>query len=113
MNQKTPQQPGRGGLGGGKAGKSAALWVMILVAVIMMFQFTSGQRTSTPNISYTVFRSELENKNIEKVEILDGARISKGTFRREVDIKGQSVKHFSLDFPVKDSESDKDLLHGT
>ena len=110
MNQKTPQQPQRNGLsGGGKAGKSAALWVMILVAAIMLFQFAGGKSSSAPQVNYKEFTAQLEADNIEKVQMQDGMRITKGTFGREVPIvlngRPTNVKYFSIDLPTKDNHA--------
>jgi cell division protease FtsH len=107
MNPKTPQTPNRGGLGGGggRASKSIALWVLILLGAVLMFQYANGKATSAPAISYTMYRAELEKGNVQRVLIVDGARIAKGAFKQQVTLdEKQAASYFSLDLPAKDSD---------
>jgi hypothetical protein len=108
MNPKIPQQPNRGAAsgGGGKASKTLAMWLMFILAAVLMVQVAGGKSSSSPGISYTRFREELDKGNIKQVEVWDGTKI-KGTFHNSILIEGKPSPQtaFSLDLPVKDSES--------
>jgi cell division protease FtsH len=89
------------------------LWVTILLAVVIMYNFTNGKGSSSPNITYTQYAAQLAANNVAKVELQDGVRISRGTFRAPVEVPGKpSQKNFSLDLPIKDWESHLDILQG-
>ncbi len=100
-------------MGGGKASKSLALWLMIILVAVLMVQVANSRSGANPGINYTQFMYELERGNVKKAMLIDGIQL-KGEFNSAVKVtpNGKDVINFSLYMPVKDSWEDLQLLRG-
>ncbi|MDQ2671072.1 MAG: ATP-dependent zinc metalloprotease FtsH, partial [Gemmatimonadota bacterium] len=101
MADRLPNRPSRGAWG--NLSKNLALWLLVGLLALALFQMMSRQRVPTEEISYTQFSRQLETGNITRVEIFDGKRVE-GQFRDPVAQDGRQVTGFTLLLPVADSE---------
>ena len=101
MADRLPKRPPRGTFG--SLSKNLALWLLVGLLALALFQMMSRQRVPTEEISYTEFSNQLANGNVTAVEIFDGKRVE-GQFREPVSQDGRQVTGFTLLLPVADSE---------
>ena len=87
----------------GNVSKNLALWMLVGVLALALFQMMSRQRSSTHEFSYSEFSRELERGNVAKVVIFDGKRLE-GDFKQSVNAEGRPVRSFSVLLPVANSE---------
>ena len=88
-NSPTPN----GGLPG--LSKNLALWALLAVFAVFLWNTFNGQRTASPVINYTLFSQQVDAGNVEKVEVVDGASV-KGEFRTAVTIEARQEKSFTV-----------------
>ncbi len=89
--------------GFGSFTKNMALWLLVVLAAVALYQVMNNQRSPTQEFSYTDFKQQLEAGNIAKVVVYDGKRLE-GEFRTPVVQNDRPAKGFSVLLPVKDSE---------
>jgi hypothetical protein len=67
----------------GQFGRARMLWPLLLLLLLpWILNYMFGGNESTPGVTYTMFREQLEQGNIERVE-LAGERVT-GVFREPV-----------------------------
>ncbi|HEX6645018.1 MAG TPA: ATP-dependent zinc metalloprotease FtsH [Gemmatimonadales bacterium] len=101
MADRTPPRPPKASWG--NVSKNLALWVLVALLALALFQLMNGQRTNAQDISYTQFSEQLDGANVGNVEIFDGKYIE-GEFKTAVPVAGRPVKAFKVLLPVADSE---------
>ncbi len=84
--------------------KNLALWILVGLLALVLFQMMSGNRSQTVEFSYSDFSRELERGNIAKVEVFDGKRIE-GDFKSAVSLNNRSARSFSVLLPIANSEA--------
>ena len=84
-------------------GKNLALWLLVGLLALALFQMMSRQRSPTAEFSYSEFSHELERGNIARVEVFDGKRVE-GDFKSAVTQDGRSAKSFTVLLPIANSE---------
>src|SRR5918994_985765 len=87
----------------GNFSKNLALWLVVGLLALALFQMMSRQRNPTQEFSYTEFSKQLDQGNVARVEVFDGKRLE-GDFRSPVTQDGRSAKSFQVLLPVADSE---------
>jgi cell division protease FtsH len=102
MADRLPTRPPRGSWG--NLSKNLALWLLVGLLALALFQMMSRQHSPTEEFSYTEFSHELDRGNIKRVEIYDGKRVE-GDFRTPVAQDGHSVTSFTVLLPVSNSEA--------
>ena len=65
----TPPSP-TGGLPG--LSKNLALWALLAVFAVFLWNTFNGQRAASALINYTLFSQQVDAGNVEKVEVIDG-----------------------------------------
>ena len=85
-------------------GKNLALWLLVGLLALALFQMMSRQRSPTADFSYSEFSHELERGNISRVEVFDGKRVE-GDFKSAVTQDGRSAKSFTVLLPIANSEA--------
>ena len=85
-------------------GKNLALWLLVGLLALALFQMMSRQRSPTAEFSYSEFSHELERGNISRVEVFDGKRVE-GDFKSAVTQDGRSAKSFTVLLPIANSEA--------
>ena len=85
----------------GNLSKNLALWLLLGLLFLALFQLMSRQRSPSQEFSYTAFKQQLEAGNIASVEITDG-RSLEGDFRAPVTQDGRPAKSFTVLLPFAD-----------
>ncbi|MEK6687877.1 MAG: ATP-dependent zinc metalloprotease FtsH [Gemmatimonadota bacterium] len=88
----TPPSP-TGGLPG--LSKNLALWALLAVFAVFLWNTFNGQRAASALINYTLFSQQVDAGNVEKVEVIDGTSV-KGEFRTAVTIEARQEKSFMV-----------------
>ncbi len=101
MADRLPPRPPRAGWG--NVSKNLAMWVLVGLFALALFQLLNNKRAGVEELTYTQFSQQLEAHNVKAVEIFDGKYIE-GEFRAPLTLNGQSVTGFKLMLPVADSE---------
>jgi cell division protease FtsH len=101
MADRLPTRPPR--TNWGNLSKNLALWLLVGLLALALFQMMSRQRNPTQEFSYTEFSRQLDQGNIARVEVFDGKRLE-GDFRAAVTQDGRTAKSFTVLLPVANSE---------
>ncbi len=101
MADRLPNRPPR--TNWGNLSKNLALWLLVGLLALALFQMMSRQRNPTQEFSYTEFSRQLDQGNIARVEVYDGKRLE-GDFKNPVTQDGRSAKSFQVLLPVANSE---------
>src|SRR3954453_13032663 len=102
MADRLPKRPPR--TNWGNLSKNLALWLLVGLLALALFQMMSRQRNPTQEFSYTEFSKQLDQGNIARVEVFDGKRLE-GDFKSPVTQEGRSAKSFQVLLPVANSET--------
>src|SRR5918995_3570176 len=102
MADRLPTRPPR--TNWGNLSKNLALWLLVGLLALALFQMMSRQRNPTQEFSYTEFSKQLDQGNVARVEVFDGKRLE-GDFRSPVTQDGRSAKSFQVLLPVANSEA--------
>jgi cell division protease FtsH len=102
MADRLPSRPPR--TNWGNLSKNLALWLLVGLLALALFQMMSRQRNPTQEFSYTEFSRQLDQGNVASVEVYDGKRLE-GDFRTPVTQEGRSAKSFTVLLPVANSEA--------
>src|SRR3990170_1898066 len=101
MADRLPSRPPRTNCG--NLSKNLALWLLVGLLALALFQMMSRQRNPTQEFSYTEFSRQLDQGNVARVEVFDGKRLE-GDFRAPVTQDGRTAKSFTVLLPVANSE---------
>src|SRR3712207_2364900 len=101
MADRLPSRPPR--TNWGNLSKNLALWLLVGLLALALFQMMSRQRNPTQEFSYTEFSRQLDQGNVARVEVFDGKRLE-GDFRTPVTQDGRTAKSFQVLLPVANSE---------
>jgi cell division protease FtsH len=101
MADRLPNRPPR--TNWGNLSKNLALWLLVGLLALALFQMMSRQRNPTQEFSYTEFSHQLDQGNVARVEVYDGKRLE-GDFKNPVTQDGRSAKSFQVLLPVANSE---------
>jgi cell division protease FtsH len=102
MADRLPTRPPRPSWG--NLSKNLALWLLVALLALALFQMMSRQRSPTQEFSYTEFARQLDQGNVARVEIYDGKRLE-GDFKTPVAQDGRSAKSFTVLLPIANSEA--------
>src|SRR5713101_8065410 len=102
MADRLPTRPPRPSWG--NLSKNLALWLLVALLALALFQMMSRQRSPTQEFSYTEFSHQLDAGNVARVEIYDGKRLE-GDFKTPVAQDGRPAKSFTVLLPVSNSEA--------
>src|ERR1044072_2003281 len=102
MADRLPSRPPR--TNWGNLSKNLALWLLVGLLALALFQMMSRQRNPTQEFSYTEFSKQLDQGNVARVEVFDGKRLE-GDFKSPVTQDGRSAKSFQVLLPVANSEA--------
>ena len=102
MTDRTPPRPQGPNWAG--LSRSAALWVLVILVSLFLFQIMSKRAGGIQEFAYTAFQTQLDAGNIQNVVFIDGTRIE-GEFKAPVRQEdGRTARGFSVLLPIKDSE---------
>src|SRR5436190_2257502 len=101
MADRLPTRPPR--TNWGNLSKNLALWLLVGLLALALFQMMSRQRNPTQEFSYTEFSRQLDQGNVARVEVYDGKRLE-GDFKNSVTQDNRTAKSFQVLLPVANSE---------
>ena len=84
----------------GRMLRTLSFWALLIVGTIALVQIASKGRREEAEISFSQFEDELAAGNIQTVEIAERQKV-KGTFRRPVTVKRQTVERFNVLLPFE------------
>jgi cell division protease FtsH len=102
MADRLPTRPPR--TNWGNLSKNLALWLLVGLLALALFQMMSRQRNPTQEFSYTEFSRQLDQGNVARVELYDGKRLE-GDFKNPVTQDNRTAKSFQVLLPVANSEA--------
>jgi cell division protease FtsH len=83
--------------------KSLAVWLLVALVAMALFQLMNGQRGTVQEFTYTEFKQQLDAGNIKDVTVYDGKQLE-GEFVAPVGRERGRATHFTVLLPIKDSE---------
>ncbi len=101
MADRTPSRPPSPSLK--NLSKNLALWLLVAVVAVALFQVMGHQRGTTQEFTYSAFKQQLEAGNVASVVVYDGKQLE-GEFRAAVVQDGRPAKGFSVLLPIANSE---------
>jgi cell division protease FtsH len=93
----------------GRLSKTLSFWLLILLIPVALIQLSGARSEQAPLISYTQYKSELDNNNIRKVKIQAGKYVT-GEFKTPVPYDGRSVPKFNVRLPMENAQAEVDSL---
>ena len=103
MAQRPPPRPPAPNWPG--ISKNLALWLLVVLLAVALFQFMGRQRGGAADMSYDEFYRQLDAGNVSKVEIFEGKEI-RGELRVPVVRPTETVREFTLGVPFPASTGD-------
>jgi cell division protease FtsH len=83
--------------------KNVALWLLVVVVAVALFQVMGKQRGAVQEFTYSAFKSQLEAGNVASVVVYDGKQLE-GEFRAAVAQDGRPAKGFTVLLPIANSQ---------
>jgi cell division protease FtsH len=102
MADRLPPRPPKANWG--NVSKNLALWLLIGLLALALFNMMSKQRSGVQDFTYTEFSDQLTANNIAKVEVFDG-RYVEGDFKTPVAKDGRPAHSFKVLLPIANSEA--------
>jgi len=87
----------------GSLSKNLALWLLVAVVAVALFQMMGRQHSTVQEFTYSGFKQQLEAGNVASVVVYDGKQLE-GEFRAPVTQDGRAAKGFSVLLPIANSE---------
>ncbi len=94
----TPPRPDWRGLS-----KNLALWLLVALVAMALFQLMNNQKSAVQEFTYTSFKQQLSNGNVKNVTVYDGKQLE-GDFVNPVTQEDRKATGFVVLLPIKDSE---------
>ncbi len=101
MAERLPPRPQ--GPNWGNLTKNVALWVLVGLLALALFQMMRRQSSPTQEFTYTEFVHQLDANNVAKVQVIDGKQLE-GEFRTPVVQDQRPAKGFTVLLPIANSE---------
>ena len=102
MADRLPPRPPKANWG--NVSKNLALWLLIGLLALALFNMMNKQRSGVQDFTYTEFSDQLNANNIAKVEVFDG-RYVEGDFKTPVAQDGRPARSFKVLLPIANSEA--------
>ncbi len=101
MQQRPPKpsMPNWSGLS-----KNLALWLLVALLAVTLFQLMQKRAGGSEVLSYTEFSRQLDAGNIKAVEVYSGKEV-RGEFRNAVAQGAGQVRNFTVNLPIANSEA--------
>jgi cell division protease FtsH len=102
MADRLPPRPPKANWG--NVSKNLALWLLIGLLALALFNMMNKQRSGVQDFTYTEFSDQLTANNIAKVEVFDG-RYVEGDFKTPITKDGRPARSFKVLLPIANSEA--------
>ncbi len=83
--------------------KNLALWLLVALVAMALFQLMNNQKSAVQEFTYTAFKQQLTAGNVHDVTVYDGKQLE-GDFVNPVTQDDRKAKGFVVLLPIKDSE---------
>src|SRR5512143_4160323 len=83
--------------------KNLALWLLVALVAMALFQLMNNQKSAVQEFTYTAFKQQLSAGNVKDVTVYDGKQLE-GEFATPVLQDQRKAKNFTVLLPIKDSE---------
>ncbi len=83
--------------------KNLALWLLVALVAMALFQLMNNQKSTVQEFTYTAFKQQLSAGNVKDVTVYDGKQLE-GEFVNPVTQEDRKAKSFVVLLPIKDSE---------
>jgi cell division protease FtsH len=84
--------------------KNLALWLLVALLAVTLFQLMQKRSGGSELLSYTEFSRQLDAGNIKAVEVYNGKEV-RGEFRNELAQGAGRVRNFTVNLPIANSEA--------
>ena len=84
--------------------KNLALWLLVALLAVTLFQLMQKRAAGSELLSYTEFSRQIDAGNIKSVEVYNGKQV-KGEFRNELAQGTARVRNFTVNLPFANSEA--------
>ncbi len=104
MRQDQPQKPDGGDPSGrmNRWLRTASFWALLILVPVALLQFMGGARESRETLSYTEFRQQITQGNIESIEVRLGTGEVEGRLRSVITVDGAEIANFHLLLPTRE-----------
>ncbi len=84
--------------------KNLALWLLVALVAMALFQLMNSQRSSVQEFTYTAFKQQLAAGNVKSVTVYDGKQLE-GEFVAPITQEDRKAKNFVVLLPISNSEA--------
>ena len=84
------------------------VWALIVIGAVSIIQYASGPPEEFRAITYSQFQHELQQRNVDTV-MVSGVHVH-GVFHRAVQVRVDTLSHFSLQLPVEPTDAFDDFV---
>ncbi|MXW56475.1 MAG: hypothetical protein F4Z59_07365, partial [Gemmatimonadales bacterium] len=104
MRQEQPQRPD----GSDPSGRmhrwlrTASFWALLILIPVALLQFMGGAREGRETLSYTQFREQIEQRNIESIQVRLGTGEVEGSLRSAIAVDEAEIANFHLLLPTRE-----------
>ncbi len=83
--------------------RNLVFWILIILIPIVFYQMIGANREAAEEISYSAFKSHLDQDNIAEVTVTSG-KFVEGKFKRPITLGNRQAQRFTVVLPIQDSE---------
>ncbi len=83
----------------GRFSRTASFWILIFLVPLLIINTLTNHRQDKAELSYSAFRDQVRNDNIQEVTIYEGERVE-GTLRTPIPREGKAVRDFVTQLPM-------------
>ncbi len=104
MRQEQPQRPD----GSDSSGRmhrwlrTASFWALLILIPVALLQFMGGAREGRETLSYTQFREQMTQRNIESIQVRLGTGEVEGSLRSAITVEETEIANFHLLLPTRE-----------
>ena len=84
--------------------KNLALWLLVALVAMALFQLMNSQRSAMQEFTYTAFKQQLGAGNVKNVTVYDGKQLE-GEFVAPITQDNRKAKNFVVLLPISNSET--------
>ena len=104
MRQEEKQRPERNDPSGrmNRLLRTASFWALIILIPVAILQFMGAGREARQKVSYTEFREQVSQRNVESIEVRLGTGEVTGTLRQPIRADEAQIDAFHLLLPTRE-----------
>ncbi|MYG48933.1 MAG: AAA family ATPase, partial [Gemmatimonadales bacterium] len=82
--------------------RTASFWALLILIPVALLQFMGGAREGRETLSYTQFREQIEQRNIESIQVRLGTGEVEGSLRSAIAVEEAEIANFHLLLPTRE-----------